>query len=214
MKRTFLTFLISFVLLLQALAAAAGDFVKINDIKTFTANLAARTSSLTSISAEVTQKKFLSVFNAEVVSTGTFAWASPGKLCLDYRTPASYKIVINGDRLMTVNAGKSSTANLKGNPVMSQMKNLLSACMTGNVNAMGPDFDIEYYESDSEYKIVLVPTSGQLRGYISRMEIVLDRKDMSVNTLVMYENETDYTSYVFSSKKFNQALPASVFAVR
>ncbi|MGN1232276.1 MAG: outer membrane lipoprotein carrier protein LolA [Candidatus Cryptobacteroides sp.] len=214
MTRRFISILVSATLLFQAFNAAAGGFVKIKDVKSFSADLAARTSSITSISAEVTQKKFLSVFNAEVVSRGTFAWESPDKLCLDYRTPAPYKIVINGDKLLTVNSGKPSTANLKGNPVMSQMKNLLSSCMTGNVGAMGPDFDIEYYESDLEYKIVLVPTSGQLRGYISRMEIVLDRKDMSVNTLVMYENETDYTSYVFSSKKFNQALPASVFAVR
>lgn len=202
------------MLLFRTMSAAPAEYVKINDVKAFLEALAARTSALTSISAEVTQKKYLSVFNAEVISKGTFAWSSPDKLCLDYRTPAPYKIVINGDRLLTVNSGKSSTANLKGNPVMSQMKNLLSACMTGNVNAMGPGFDIEYFESDREYKIVLVPSSGQLRGYISRMEIVLDRKDMSVNTLVMYENETDYTSYVFSSKKFNQALPASVFAVR
>lgn len=169
---------------------------------------------MTSIRADVVQKKYLSVFNAEVVSKGTFAWSAPDKLCLDYTTPAPYRIVIDGDRLLTVNAGKSSSANLKGNPVMSQMKNLLSACMTGNVNAMGSDFEIEYFESDREYKVVLVPVSDQLRGYVCRMEIFLDRKDMSVNTLVMHENETDYTSYVFSGKKFNEALPASVFAGR
>lgn len=214
MSRPFISILASGALLLQALIAEAGGFVKINDVKAFSENLAARTSSVASISAEVVQKKYLSVFNAEVISTGTFAWASPDKLCLDYRTPAPYRIVINGDRILTVNSGKSSSSNLKGNPVMSQMKSLLSACMTGNVNAMDQNFDLEYYESGKEYKIVLVPTSGQLRGYISRMEIVLDRKDMSVNTLVMFENETDYTSYVFSGKKFNEALPASVFAVR
>ena len=46
------------------------------------------------------------------------------------------------------------------------------------------------------------------------MEIYLDKKDLSVNRLVMYENVTDYTGYVFTDKKFNETIPASVFDVR
>ena len=46
------------------------------------------------------------------------------------------------------------------------------------------------------------------------MEIYLDKKDYSGNRLVMYENETDYTGYVFSEKKFNETIPSAVFDVR
>ena len=60
--------MISAALLLQAFSAVAGDFVKINDIRSFSENLAARTSAMTSIRADVVQKKYLSVFNSEVVS--------------------------------------------------------------------------------------------------------------------------------------------------
>ena len=49
--------MISAALLLQAFSAVAGDFVKINDLRSFSANLAARTSALTSIRADVVQKK-------------------------------------------------------------------------------------------------------------------------------------------------------------
>ena len=71
------------MLLFRTMSAAPAEYVKINDVKAFSEALAARTSALTSISAEVTQKKYLSVFNAEVISKGTFAWSSPDKLCLD-----------------------------------------------------------------------------------------------------------------------------------
>lgn len=208
---------IAFGIVLFALmpsAYAQETFVKLRDVESFTSELAARTSAVESIYASVRQEKYLSVFSAKVVSKGVFAWEKPDRLCLDYRTPSPYKIVIDGDRLLTLNAGKSSSASLKGNPVMSQMRSLMAACITGDLSRMGNGFSMEYSESASEYRVEIVPESSQFRGYISRMVISLDRKDLSVNSLTMYENETDYTEYVFYDKKFNQKIPDSVFAVR
>ena len=195
-------------------ARAQDSFAKMQNPDAFLDALAARTSSVTSITASVRQEKFLSVFSAKVISTGTFAWENPDKICLDYANPAQYRIVINGDRLLTVNAGKSSTTSLKGNPVMSQMRSLMSACMTGNLQAMGSGFRMEYYESSRAFRIEVTPESSQVKGYIAKMVITLDKDSLSVNTIVMYENETDYTKYVFTDKKFNQAVPDTVFAVR
>lgn len=195
-------------------AAAQENFVKLRDVETFTSVLAGRTSAVESIQASVRQEKYLSVFKAKVVSTGSFAWQKPDRLCLDYKTPSAYKIVIDGDRLLTINAGRSSSASLKGNPVMSQMRSLMAACMTGDLSLMGGGFSMEYFESPSEYRVEIVPQSEQIRGYIARMVICLDRKDLSVNSLLMYENETDYTGYTFYDKKFNQKIPDSVFAAR
>ena len=59
-----------------------------------------------------------------------------------------------------------------------------------------------------------MPQDPMVKNYISKMEIYLDKKDLSVNRLVMFENGTDYTGYVFSKKKFNETIPASVFDMR
>ena len=53
-----------------------------------------------------------------------------------------------------------------------------------------------------------------VKKYIAKMEIRLDRRDMSVVKLVMFENATDYTSYTFTEKKFNGTIPSAVFSIR
>ena len=98
--------------------------------------------------------------------------------------------------------------------MMDQMSALITSCMTGNLNAMGAGFKTSVQESAADYRITITPQSQSVRNYIARMEIYLDKKDLSVNRLVMYENGTDYTGYVFTDKKFNETIPASVFDVR
>lgn len=195
-------------------SAADDSFTRVSDQTSFLSKLAARTSDVNSIYASVTQEKFLSVFSAKVVSKGVFAWERDGRICLDYNTPSKYKVVISGDRLSTVADGRVNTMTIKGNPMMSQMGVLISSCMTGDLQAMDNGFAMEYFESDKAYKVVIMPSSKQIRDYISKMVILFDKKDLSVDSLEMYENESDYTCYIFTEKKFNEKIPDSVFAVR
>lgn len=194
--------------------ASADGYRPVGDSREFLRDLAEKTSRVHTIQAKFVQNKHLSVFSTDVKSYGRFSWQSPDKICLDYSTPAKYRIVINGDRIKTVNGGRSSTLSLKGNPVMDQMGSLVAACMTGNLESLGNGFRYSVKESSSGYLIDVSPVSETVRKYVARMEIYLSSLDMSVTKLVMYENETDYTSYVFTEKKFNEAVPAAVFDMR
>lgn len=184
------------------------------DEQAFRRELMVKTSAVTSIQASFVQEKFLSVFSSTVKSEGKFYWEKEDKICLDYRTPAKYRITIAGDKIKTVTNGKATVLSAKGNPMMDQMSALITSCMTGNLNAMGAGFKTLVQESAADYRITITPQSQSVRNYIARMEIYLDKKDLSVNRLVMYENGTDYTGYVFTDKKFNETIPASVFDVR
>ena len=192
----------------------AGDYGAVKDEQAFRKELMVKTSAVTSIQASFVQEKFLSVFSSTVKSEGKFYWEKEDKICLDYRTPAKYRITIAGDKIKTVTNGKATVLSAKGNPMMDQMSALITSCMTGNLNAMGAGFKTLVQESAADYRITITPQSQSVRNYIARMEIYLDKKDLSVNRLVMYENGTDYTGYVFTDKKFNETIPASVFDVR
>ena len=185
----------------------------VKDEQAFRKELMSSTSAVTSIQTRFIQEKFLSVFSRIVKSEGRFYWQKPNSICLDYQTPAKYRITIAGDRIKTVSNGKANVISAKGNPMMDQMSSLIAACMTGNLSAMGSGFKTVVMESKSDFLITITPQSQTVRNYIFKMEIYLDKKDYSVNRLVMYENETDYTGYVFSEKKFNETIPAAVFDV-
>ena len=211
MKKIILAALAGLLVMQQVKADGYGA---VKDAPSFRKELIARTSAVTSIQADFVQEKFLSVFSTKVRSEGKFYWQKEDRICLDYRTPAKYRIAIAGDRIKNVSNGKSTVVSAKGTPMMNQMSSLITACMTGNLGAMGSGFRTIVEESASDYRITITPLSQNVKSYIARMEIYLDKKDLSVNRLVMYENGTDYTGYVFSGKKFNETIPASVFDVR
>ena len=194
--------------------SAADQFMALKDKQAFRKELAEKNQSVHSIRAKFFQDKYLDVFSKTVKSEGCFLWQSPDKICLDYSSPTKYKIVINGDKLKTETGGRSSVVSAKGNPMMDQMSNLISACMTGNLDALGSDFRYEVRESASQYLVTIEPVSQMVKKYIAKMEIRLDRRDMSVVKLVMFENATDYTSYTFTEKKFNETIPSAVFSIR
>lgn len=195
--------------------AGADDYGTVRDEQSFRRELAAKTSAVSSIQTKFVQEKYMSVFSSTVKSDGRFFWQKDGgKICLDYQAPAKYSITIAGDKIKTVTNGRATVISAKGNPMMDQMGTLISACMTGNISAIGAGFRTSVQESASDYRLTIIPQSQTVRSYISKMEIHLDKSDMSVNRLVMYENGTDYTAYIFSEKKFNEKIPASVFDVR
>ena len=212
MKRSVI--LAAIVSVMCVIPLRAGDYGAVKDEQAFRRELMVKTSAVISIQASFVQEKFLSVFSSTVKSEGKFYWEKEDKICLDYRTPAKYRITIAGDKIMTVTNGKATVLSAKGNPMMDQMSALITSCMTGNLNAMGAGFKTSVQESAADYRITITPQSQSVRNYIARMEIYLDKIDLSVNRLVMYENVTDYTGYVFTDKKFNETIPASVFDVR
>lgn len=199
---------------LSVMALSAAEYGPLKDEKAFMAELQRKNASITTIQAKFVQTKFLSVFSTEMKSDGNFYWEKNDKICLDYQSPVKYKIVINGDKLKTVNSGKSSVISTKGNPMMDQMSSLISACMTGNINQMGSGFKVKIEESASDYRLTIEPQAKEVQNYIAKMEIFLSRKDMSVSRLIMQESAEDYTGYVFTDNKFNEKIPASVFDVR
>lgn len=212
MKRSVI--LAALVSVMCVIPLRAGDYGAVKDEQAFRRELMVKTSAVTSIQASFVQEKFLSVFSSTVKSEGKFYWQKEDKICLDYKTPAKYSITIAGDKIKTVTNGKATVLSAKGNPMMDQMSSLITSCMTGNLSAMGAGFKTLVQESAVDYRITITPQSQSVKNYIARMEIYLDKKDLSVNRLVMYENDTDYTGYVFTDKKFNETIPASVFDMR
>ena len=192
----------------------AAGYKAVADMEAFRMELMSKTSALTTIQAKFVQTKFLSVFSREMKSEGRFYWQKTDKICLDYHTPVAYEIVINGDKIKTVNAGKASVIDTKGSPMMDQMSALITSCMTGDLTRLGSDFAVTIEESAADYRLTIVPKSKTVRAYIDKMVILLNRKDLSVNRLIMYENASDYTMYDFTDKKFNAEIPQTVFNMR
>jgi outer membrane lipoprotein-sorting protein len=169
-------------------------------------------NGIQSIESDFVQTKYLEMLSENIVSKGTFYYQKANKIVLDYASPAHYLIVINGQKIKIVSGGKETIYALHANKMMSQTGELLSACMTGNLRLLSPDYRLEYRENDAQYWIKVLPLGG-VKSYLKQIDIYLNKQDFSVDRLRMTEPALDYTEYVFTNKKKNTLLSDEIFRV-
>lgn len=208
MKRIYICYLLIFICLPQINA----QMKKMKDVEAFNKRVLAEAVSVKSIESDFTQIKHLDLFNEDITSKGKFYYKHNDKISLDYSSPTKYLIVINADKLKIVSDGKKNVVNLKSNKVMSEMRSMLAACMSGNISQIS-GYNMEYFEDTNSYLIKIKPTNKSVQAYISGFDIYMDKKDMSVSKLRISENATDYTDYLFQNKKFNTLTDDKKFSV-
>lgn len=167
-----------------------------------------------SVESNFRQEKFMKVFSEKMVSTGMFYYRKPNKISMQYDKPMQYAVTINGDRLQTVTGGKKTTVNLGSNRMMAQMKGLIEASMIGNISALDGEYDLHYFQSDSEYFVKISPTNKAVKAYIKEIGITFDKRTMGVKRLRMTENNDDYTDYIFTDSQYNTLQSDEKFNIR
>jgi outer membrane lipoprotein-sorting protein len=192
---------------------AQSDFGAVASVADFKQRLKAASATLLSIESDFSQSKYIDLLAEEIISTGRFYYKKVNKICLDYATPVSYLVVINEGIIKITSDGKTSVYEVGKNKMMAQMNTLMMACMNGNLDALISDFRLQFLENEAQYLISVQPKAGN-RSPIRQMDILLDKKDFSVQELKMTEASKDYTVYTFSEKKKNIVLPDSKFAVQ
>ena len=186
---------------------------KMESKQAFEQKLEQSTKTVKSIESNFTQVKHLDVFDNDITLKGKFYYKHSNKICLDYTGSLDYIIVINNDKLKIVDNGKKSIVNLTSNKTMKEMQGMLGACMSGDISQLSSEYELEYFEDSKNYLVIVKPKSKVVQEYIKDFYIYFDKKDLSVDKLRITENATDYTDYIFSSKKFNSLQNDERFAV-
>ncbi|NCC09479.1 MAG: outer membrane lipoprotein carrier protein LolA [Bacteroidia bacterium] len=205
----FLTLTVAFLAPIQA-----QTMKELHNLGDFNRKLLAASAATESIESSFTQVKFLDVLNESIVSKGTFYFKKTDKICLDYRSPMAYLMVINGHKIKIVADGKKSLMNLKSNQMMNEVQTMMTACMVGDLSKMSANYQLQYFEDATHYLIKIKPLSKAVQAYIKQIQIKLNKKEMSVDTLRISETATNYTEYTFSNKKFNTLKDDQRFNVR
>lgn len=204
---------IIFAIMACCVAVNAQQLKKIDAADGFAEKLAALSARIETITCSFVQTKHMSVIAGDVVSPGKFYYRRPGNICLEFLEPAGDMIVMDGRRFKIVAMGKKNVVDMESNPMLRQMTAVLEACMTGDVEKMGADSSIEYFEGADIYEVVIVPKNRRAKNYIKAITLTFDKKDMSLSRLRMDEHSGDYTEYRFSDKRFNTAVDSSKFAM-
>jgi outer membrane lipoprotein-sorting protein len=186
---------------------------KINPSHGFSERLKVASEKTQSITCDFDQVKYMSVLAKTNKSKGKFFYKKDQKICLEYTNPQGNLIVMNGGKFKIQVGGKTTIVRMNSNPMMRQMGNMLGACMTGNLNLFGAESLSEYYENQSYYTVVIVPTNRRVKAYLKQIVLRFEKSDMTLCVMKMSENETDYTQYEFSDKKLNATIDEDRFKI-
>ena len=189
------------------------DYAPVRSVDAIKKKLTEASTSVSSIESDFTQIKHLKALSQDITSKGKFYYQKADKIRLEYTTPVAYLMVINGKKIKIAAGGKSNTHDIGSNPAMKQMNQLITACMTGNLDLLGTDYSVEYKENTTSYLLTVKP-SGAGKNYINAIDIYLDKKDFSVQRLKMGEPSGDFTEYIFTNRKNNTALSDEKFNIK
>lgn len=193
----------------------------VSDVEGLKAKMQASAEKITSIQSDFTQEKYVSVMASTMKSSGKFYYQKTDKVKLEYTVPFKQDLVMNGTKLMMkANGGKPMIMDAASNPMMAELKKVISACMSGNIANIGDNYKMTYFVDGSNYLIEIVPQSADIKKFAEKVDLYLDSSDFTVVRMRMIEakkpnqSKNDYTDYTFTNKKKNAAIAESVFSIK
>ena len=167
----------------------------------FERELKAKSTGITSIDAEMTQTREVAVLADVVKKEGDFHFQAPNNILLSFDDGDYIKL---SAEWFEMKSGTNVTQrSASSNPMFKQLSAMLTACMSGDVKSIAKGFTPTITKGDKEWRVELKPERGKGAAKIAEVELIFDRKDMSLDSLKMVEKSGDYTMYTFINKQFN-----------
>lgn len=210
MKFSSLYLLLLFILSVINTSAQEKNENPIKDPSKLIEQINLASSKTSTITADFNQVKEMSFLEEKATSSGKFYFEKEKKLRWEYTQPFSYVIILNNDRLRIIDEGKSKDFEAGSNRMFLEISNIMTGMVNGTL-LNSPQFTTTWSEAAGFYLAELIPTGPDLKDYLSRIELKLNKQDFTVDELKMFEKSGDYTQITFRNKKMNETIPVEIF---
>lgn len=201
-----------FLLNSAILFAQTPGFVAVKNVEGLKKVLKEKHQATKTIKSNFVQEKHLSFMKDKSLSKGTMQIKEGKKIRIDYTSPFSYIIVINGDKLYIKDGKKLTKINIGADKTFSNLNDILLGSMKGDFDG-SKEFTIKYFENKEVYLIELLP-SDLKKGNFSAINIYINRESLNVAKLEMNEKSGDITKMKFDKTEINTKIADEVFVVR
>ena len=165
------------------------------------------------LQCQFVQTKELSIMNDKMVSNGTMAFASPGKLCWHYTSPYDYTFIIADDKVH-IGKGKSrNSIDLKSSQAFQGIAKMIAGSVTGKCLTQTDDFDVKIQADDKVYVANLTPKAKRMKKMFAAIRLTFNRTTRTMERVEMKEASGDNTVIAFQNVKQNQPLSEKTFAL-
>lgn len=172
--------------------------------------IAAASSKIQSVQCDFVQEKKLSMMKDKSASKGVFYFSKPGKVRLEYRQPNFQAMIVNGSNAYMQDKTKTTKVSISKSKAFQHLNKIIVSSITGSM-LESKDFTSKILENDKQVKLELTPLSKSIKGFLSSIVLVLDKRDYTAARLELHEDGGDYTLLSFSNKVVNSSLPETLF---
>ncbi len=197
----------------MALQAQHTGYKPVADMAAFKGQFAAAARQTQSVKADFVQEKNLSLLSEKITSKGKFWFKKDNLVRMEYNQPFQYLVVINKNDVLVKDGQKENKISTKSNKLFQQINRMMVDCVQGTALS-NPDFTVAAFENAGAWLVELTPVVKGMKDYFKNINIVLSKKDYSVNKLEMYEQSGDNTIIIFTNKELNASIADTFFAIK
>ncbi|MCF0062252.1 outer membrane lipoprotein carrier protein LolA [Dyadobacter chenwenxiniae] len=190
--------------------AEGQSFNKVSNPEKVFLELRKASQSVNSIQAAFTEEKMLSVLKEPGHSSGVFYYKKSDKMRWEQKSPSSYVILINSDKLRVQEAGKEKNVG-QASRMAGQIKELMIGLVNGDFQ-QNKAFAQSCLESTGQYMIVLTPVNRRLKNIYSKITLVFPKSTLHLKELSFFEKGGDKSVMKFQNEKFNHPINDSLFS--
>ena len=208
-----LFFILSLCMPVICLHAQYAGYKAVADMPVFKEQFAVAARKTQSIAADFVQEKNLSMLSEKISSKGKFWFKKDDRVRMEYNQPFQYLVIINKNNVFVKDGQKENKISTKSNKLFQQINRMMVDCVQGTA-LNNPDFKVAVFENTGTYLVELTPIAKGMKDYFKNINIVLSKKDYSVNKLEMYEQSGDNTIISFINKELNATIPDALFIIK
>ena len=202
-----------FMFLSTAALGQSKSLKAVEDIEEFKKRFSVESQKIASVTSDFVQEKTLTMLTEKITSRGNFWFKRSDKLRIEYKTPYSYLMIINGDQMISKDGEKVTRINVSSNKMLRQLNRIIVDCVQGTI-LYNKEFTVKVSEDRLYYWIDLKPVNKVIADFFQIIQVKIDKKDYSVSTIELLENGGDKTLMQFSNKQFNSTISDEVFILR
>ena len=182
------------------------------DLPAFKQRFATESQKVQTITADFTQEKVLTALTEKITSYGKFWFKRSNRVRIDYTRPFTYRMVMNGDKMLVRDGEKQSQVNVRSNKLFQQVNRIMIDCVQGTI-LESKDFTSRVFENDENYLLELTPTSKALREFFQVINLTVRKADYVATSIEMNEPGGDKTTIFFVDRKLNTPIADAVFTL-
>ena len=185
------------------------EFKQLNKVSFCKNQIEAKHNSTKNLQANFTETVYSDVFKEPQIGKGKIYFQKEDRIRWEHNLPSRDALLMNGKSVKYYENGKLKE-NIGTNTIARKVQKLMVQMLSGSFLSE-TDFSISYYESSSEYKLVLKPKSPRLGKYISEVQMFFNKKTIELNSMHLQDPSGEKVVYKFSEIKINTSISTSLF---